>query len=169
MLKLERATIFVSALIVVLMAILMNVETLMRYVFGASTRISEEYSGYLFCAATMIGFYPALMQGRFLRITALLSLLPNRARAIWEVVIALVAAAFCLVVAVECWGLFQTSRAFGSISQEYSATPLMYPQSILPLGFALLSAGMMVRGIWIARELWKGGGDILERENDVLE
>jgi TRAP-type C4-dicarboxylate transport system permease small subunit len=169
MLKLERATIFVSALLVVLMAVLMNVETLLRYVFGASTRISEEYSGYLFCAATMIGFYPALMQGRFLRITALLSLLPSRVRAIWEVVIALVSAAFCLIVAFECWNLFQTSRAFGSISQEYSATPLMYPQAILPLGFALLAAGMIVRGGWIALELWNGDGEMLERENDVLE
>jgi hypothetical protein len=45
----------------------------------------------------------------------------------------------------------------------------MYPQSILPLGFALLAAGMVIRGVAIARELWNGRGDILERENDVLE
>lgn len=169
MLKLERATIWLSALIVVLMAVLMNVETFLRYVFGTSTRISEEYSGYLFCAATMIGFFPALMQARFLRITALLSLVPVKVRALWELVIALISAGFCLVLARECWNLFQTSRDFGSISQEYSATPLMYPQAVLPFGFALLAAGMIIRGVWIARELWKGRDDILERENDVLE
>jgi len=169
MATLERVTIFLSALIIVLMAVLMNAETLLRYVFNSSTRISEEYSGYLFCAATMIGFYPALMQARFLRITPLLAMIPNKPRAVWEVVIALLSAAFCMVVAYVCWELFNTSREFGSVSQEFSATPLMYPQFILPVGFALLGIGMVLRGIWIARELWAGHSEILESENDVLE
>lgn len=169
MAKLERVAIFLSALMVVLMAVLMNVETLMRYAFGTSTRISEEYSSYLFCAATMIGFYPALMQARLLRITTLLMFVPHRPRAIWEVVIAFISAAFCLVIAIECWDLFETSRQFGSVSEQYSATPLMYPQFILPVGFILLAAGMIVRGVWIARELWRGRSEILESESDVLE
>ncbi|TPQ49305.1 hypothetical protein C2U72_19200 [Prosthecomicrobium hirschii] len=165
----ERITLVLSGLIIVAMTLLMNTEVLLRYGFSTSTKISEEYSGYMFAAATMIGFYPALMRGRFLRITALVALLPLRARAVWEVVVAFASAAFCAILVWETWGQFRTSLDFGSTSDGWSATPLMYPQAILPACLALLTAAMLVRGLQLGRDLWRGDTSRLKDESDVLE
>lgn len=152
------------------MVVLMTAEVFMRYAFSISIKISEEYSGYLFAAATMLAFYPAMTRGRFLRITAGVSLLPPRGRAVWELVVGLVSALFCLLLAQQTWHLFTTSRDFGSRSEQYSATPLMYPQIILPLALLLLSVGMLVRAIQLSANLWRGDTALaLEEDKNVLE
>lgn len=167
--SLDRLLVAIASIVTALMVLLINVEVLLRYVFVGSTKVSEEYSGYMFAAATMIALYPALMRGRFLRITAVLSLLPLRARAVWELVIAAIAAVFCLILAVQTWKLFMASREFGTISEQFSATPLMYPQSILPFAFLILALGMLFRGIELGRNLWRGNTELLKEEEHVLE
>lgn len=166
---LEKGLIAVCSVLILMMIVLMNVEVFGRYLFGISTRIAEEYSGYLFCAATMLGFYPAVMRGRFLRIASLLSFLGTRARAAWEVAIAVLSAVFCLLLAWQTWGLFTMSRRFGSISLEYSGTPLMYPQLIMPLGLSLLAVGILLRVAVVARQILRGNPQALEDENNVLD
>lgn len=165
----ERLLIAISSVLVVLMIILMNAEVIGRYLFGVSTRISEEYSSYMFCAATMLAFYPALMQGRFLRVSGVLSLLPLKIRAAWELFIAAISAAFCFIVLEQTWGLFSMSRDFGSRSEQYSATPLMYPQLVLLVGMAILCLGMLYRGYVLFQHLWRGETDIVESETNVAD
>lgn len=165
----ERVLSAIAAVIIVAMVALMNVELISRYIFGYSTRVSEEYSSYMFCAATVAGFYPALMRGRFLRITALLSLVSLKVRAVWEVILGLISTGFSAVVAFQTWDLFAASREFGSISDQYSQTPLMYPQLVLFLGWALLSLGMLLRGLRLGFDLWRNNTLLIAEEADVLE
>lgn len=167
--RLERGLLALSAGLIVCIGLLMVAEITLRYFFSLSTRISEEYSGYLFCAATLAGFFPALTTGRFLRIPALIARLPTRLRALAEVAIALVSAAFCLLLAWQCWDLFRMSLRFGSRSEQYSETPLMYPQALLPLGLGLLAAGMLLRGAHLARGLWAGDTALAEDEVNVVD
>lgn len=165
----EKTLIALSSILVALIVVLMNVEVLMRYAFSTSTKISEEFSGYMFAIATALAFLPALMRGRFLRISAALSLLPLRVRAVFELLVGFVSAGFCLVLTVQVWSLFRTSVEFGSISEGYSATPLMYPQAILAPALGLLSAAMLARGIKLSRELWQGHTGMLMEEENVVD
>jgi TRAP-type C4-dicarboxylate transport system permease small subunit len=165
----DRILIVISSIIVALMVLLMNAEVFLRYALTTSTKISEEYSGYMFAATTMLAFFPALRRGRFLRITAVLSLLPLRARALWELVIGALSAAFCFVLAWQTWELFVTSREFGSVSEQYSATPLMYPQIILPVALLALAIGMIFRGVELAGALWRGNTKLVKEEDNVME
>lgn len=165
----ERASIAVSAGLVVCIILLMMVEIALRYLFSVSTRISEEYSGYLFCAATLIGFFPALTTGRFLRIPALLGMLPLKARAVAELIIAVISAGFCLLLVKETWGMFRMSADFGSVSEQWSATPLMYPQLLMPIGLGLLAIGMLMRGVSLARGLMAGDAAVTEDEVNVID
>jgi TRAP-type C4-dicarboxylate transport system permease small subunit len=167
--RLENILIALACVLIAAMLILMNAEVFMRYVFSTSLKISEEYAGYLFAAATMFGFYPALMRGRFLRISALVSRLPLRPRAFWETIVGAVSAAFCLVVAAQTWTLFITSQEFGSVSEQYSATPLMYPQVILPAAWLLLAMGMLYRAFTVAKSLWVGDATLVREEEHVME
>lgn len=165
----ERASIVVAAGLIVCIVLLMIVEVVLRYFFSVSTRVSEEYSGYLFCAATLIGFFPALTSGRFLRVPALLGVLPLKARAVAELLIAVISAGFCLLLVKETWGLFRMSADFGSTSEQWSATPLMYPQALLPAGLLLLAAGMLMRGVTLARGLMAGDAAVTEDEVNVID
>lgn len=167
--KIEKTFLLLCSAAIIATILLMNVEIFARFFLNTSTKISDEFSSYLFCAATMLGFYPALMRGRFLRIPVALSLLPLRFRAVWEAVIALFSALFCLLLAWETWELFQMSRHLGSVSEQYSATPLMYPQLVLPIGLVLLALAMGIRGFQLTRQLWRGETGLLKEENDVLE
>ncbi|WP_205295911.1 MULTISPECIES: TRAP transporter small permease [Paracoccus] len=165
----EKTLIALSSILVALMVVLMNVEVFMRYAFSTSTKISEEFSGYMFAIATVLAFVPALMRGRFLRIGAGLALMPLRIRAVFELLVGLISAAFCLVLTVQVWSLFRTSVEFGSVSEGYSATPLMYPQAILAPALALLSVAMLARGITLSRELWQGNTSMLMEEENVVD
>lgn len=165
----QKILIAISSVIVALMVVLMNVEVFLRYAFSSSTKISEEYSGYMFAVATVLAFIPALMRGRFLRISAVLTVLPLRVRALFELAIGVISAAFCLVLTVQVWDLFRTSAEFGSVSEQFSATPLMYPQAIIAPALLLLSIAMFVRGLTVAGELWRGNTRLVKDEENVVD
>ena len=167
--RLENIFIALASVLTAAMVVLMNLEVFLRYTFSISIKISEEYSGYLFAAATMLGFYPALMRGRFLRISALVSRLPLRPRAVWEIGIGLLSAIFCGIVTLQTWTLFSTSWEFGSVSEQYSATPLMYPQILLPAAWALLTFGMLYRAVIVGKALWRGDASLVKEEENVME
>jgi TRAP-type C4-dicarboxylate transport system permease small subunit len=118
------------------MAILINVEIVFRYAFNSSTLISDEYSGYLFVWATLLGFGYALQNGQFLKVETLVSRLSARGRHATEALGAL-CGLFVAAVCVYATGvLFYASWRFGTASIQPSATPLWLPQLVLPLGFA---------------------------------
>lgn len=167
--SLEKIFVGLASILIAAMVVLMNTEVFLRYTFSISIKISEEYSGYFFAAATMLGFYPALMRGRFLRISALVSRIPLKPRAIWELGIGIVSAVFCGIVTLQTWALFTTSWEFGSVSEQYSATPLMYPQILLPTAWALLTFGMLYRAVIVGKSLWHGDASLVKEEENVME
>lgn len=146
----------VGIVMIIGMAILMNAEIASRTLFGISTQIADEYAGYFFTAATLLCFLPALREGRFLAVESLVAVLPARAGAASEIGAALVGAATCGVLASATFDLAAASYAFGTRSLQASETPLVIPQALMPIGFALLALAFLERG-WIrARQLWRG-------------
>ncbi len=138
------------------MAALMNVEIAGRTLFGVSTQIADEFAGYLFTAATMLCFLPALREARFLRVEGLVNFAPPRLRAALEVFAAGIGAGTCLVLAAATWDLTAASFSFGTRSLQASQTPLVIPQAIMPLGFGLLAVGFLEWGAIRASRLWRG-------------
>lgn len=128
-----------AGILLVAMVVLVNVEIVARGVFGVSTLIADEYSGYLFVWITLVGFGHALQKGAFLRVEGLIERLPGRIRAWADALSALVG----LVVALACMystgTLVLASIRFGTLSIQPSATPLWWPQVVMPLGFAALA------------------------------
>ena len=145
-------------LLIAAMAVLMNVEIVSRYVFGVSTQISDEYAGYLFTAATMLGFLPALRDGRFLQLEAVTSRMPDRVRAVMEAVASLAGAFVAAVLCHQTALLVQLSHELETVSLQASQTPLVLPQLMMPIGFALLVIGFIEQGCCRAWRLWTGRG-----------
>ncbi len=157
----------IGAAMIVAMAVLMNVEIAGRTLFGISTQIADEYAGYFFTAATMLCFVPALREGRFLRVEGLMSFFPPRARAILEIIAAVIGAVTCAVLADATLDLVAASASFGTRSLQPSATPLVIPQAVMPLGFGLLAIAFFECGTVCALRLWRGQLPQEERLNAV--
>ena len=120
------------------MAVLINVEIVLRYVFNSSTLIADEYSGYLFVWSTLLGFGYALQNGHFLKVETLVSRLSPRGQHASAALAALAGLIVSAVCTYATGALFYGSWRFATASIQPSATPLWLPQIVLPVAFAVL-------------------------------
>jgi TRAP-type C4-dicarboxylate transport system permease small subunit len=127
-----------AGLLLVALLILINVEVVARYVFGGSTLIADEYGGYLMAWITMLGAIHLLRADRHLSMTWLVDRLSPRVQNLVGICAALLGLAISAVLLYATYLLVAGSARFGTTSIQPSATPLVWPQLILPIGYALL-------------------------------
>ena len=142
-----------ASLLLLAMGLLINVEVFGRYFFNYSTLISDEYSGYLFSWMTLLCFFYALRNDRFLRVDALVHRLRGRLHDATALVTALIGVTMSLILVQATFTMWKTTWMFGSVSLQPSQTPLYLPQIIMPLGFGLLALGYLERMITAALRL----------------
>ena len=127
-----------AGLLLVAMLILINVEVVARYVFGGSTLVADEYGGYLMAWITMLGAIHLLRADRHLTMTWMVDRLSPRVQNLVGICAALIGLVISGVLLYSTYLLVASSVRFGTTSIQPSATPLVWPQLILPLGYALL-------------------------------
>lgn len=132
-----------AAYLLLLMMALMCTEIAARLFLKTSIQISEEYSGYLFTWVTMGGFLYAQRSDRLLRVDALRSALPTRARAAVDGLASLAGVLLSMILLDATWDTFYSSVLFGTTSMQYSETPLYLPQIVMPVGFAVLGIAFL--------------------------
>jgi len=135
----EGLALKLSALLMIALLALMNVEIIMRYVFGKSTLIADEYGGYFYGWIVLLGAVHLLRSDKYLTVTLLtdrLSPSGRNAAALFAGVIGLVVS---LVSLSSTWSIVEMSWMFGTRSMQPSATPLIYPQLTMLIGYGLLS------------------------------
>jgi TRAP-type C4-dicarboxylate transport system permease small subunit len=135
----EAALGHIAGFLLVALLALINVEVVARYVFNTSTLIADEYGGYLMAWITMLGAVHILRADRHLTMTAFVDRLSPRAQNVAGIVAAVIGLGICLVLLYATGVLVGNSARFASRSIQPSATPLLWPQLILPVGYALLS------------------------------
>ncbi|MCK6452309.1 MAG: TRAP transporter small permease [Alphaproteobacteria bacterium] len=124
--------------LLVALTVLINVEVVLRYLFGGSTLIADEYGGYLFVWLTLLGFGHALRTGQFLRVEAGVERFGPRLQAACGALAALVGMAVAAVATWACFNTFALSLRFGTVSIQPSATPLWLPQAVMPFAMGWL-------------------------------
>ncbi len=134
-----------AALMLFTMALLINTEVLGRYIFGFSTLISDEYSGYLFTGMTLLCLLHALRSGRILHVEAVVHRLSRKAQDLLLLPTSLVGLFVSAVLTKATFALLSMNWMFNSVSLQPSQTPLWIPQAVMPLGFALLGLGYLER------------------------
>ena len=117
---------------------LINVEVGLRYGFGGSTLVADEYGGYLFVWMTLLGFGHALRTGQLLRVEAAVERFGPRLQTACNALAALIGLVVAAVATFACYGTFALSLRFNTISIQPSATPLWLPQAIMPLAMGWL-------------------------------
>ena len=149
---------FQAALIFLLMVMLL-IEVLTRYVLNAPLSISEELGGYMLVAITFIGLAYTWKEKGHVRVVLLISRLPEKIKQWLRLATLLIATAFCFPLIKACYDLLQDSLLFEARSGSWLRTPLVYPQTILIVGAALLLLQLVAEVIKAIFALKKPKGD----------
>jgi TRAP-type C4-dicarboxylate transport system permease small subunit len=139
----EGLALKLSALFLIGMVVLINVEVFGRYLFNYSTGIADEYCGYFYAWIVLLGGVHLLRSDRYLMMTSVLDTMSARAQNFVYIIAACVGLALCLVSLMSVYELAALSFRFGTQSTQPSGTPLFYPQLALPIGYGLLCAAYL--------------------------
>ena len=135
----------ISGAAVVAMTVLVTVEVLSRDLFGRSTLIADEMSGYLLVALTFLGLAPTLRGGGFIRIDTYRARLRGRGRLALELAIHLLALGYSVLLDWYLWRLALDAWRLGTTSIQVSRTPLWIPQACMAVGGLLLVFDLLAR------------------------
>jgi len=145
---LTRWFLIAGNVLLLLLLALVGVEITLRNVFLSSTKIADEYSGYMFCWLTLLGFVCVARDDRFIRVEFLLTRLQGVKRRVVMVFGSICGLVLSTVVCYATARLTYTSYLFNSMSAQYSQTPLVIPQALMPVAFFLMA---VVYGVELLR------------------
>jgi TRAP-type C4-dicarboxylate transport system permease small subunit len=115
-----------------------------RYFLSVSLSWAEEAMLFLMIGCVFLGIGPVGWMGRHIRMDVVVSLLPPRARAAFELFSDLVTIATCVALAIFAWPVM-TMLAELDQRSESANIPLVIPQAALPLGLLLMALLIAVR------------------------
>ena len=175
---------YCSGMLFLLLAIFVTYDVIARkwgaYLHLPTTRVTDEISGYILALAATWGLAYTLRTDAHVRIDVLLPYLPRRLRALADFLAAVLMGFFAGLVSWKIWALALDSFESGIRSSTYLLTPQWIPESILGLGFSLLtlaSAAMAVSTLleWVigtgatavapSQSAWKPGDLSVEAED----
>ena len=126
--KVSRIFVWIGGTLIILSALLVTVEVVLRKVLNVSIGGADELSGYAFGIATTLGFAYALFERAHIRVDALYNLFPSWLRVVSNLVGIALLAGFIGVICVMAWGLVADTFTHGSHSITPMRTPLALPQ-----------------------------------------
>ncbi len=116
--------------LVLLSAVLVGVEVVLRNLFALSVVNSFEITIYLFAASTAFAFSYALVERAHIRIDILYAHVPPIVRAVSDVASLLGLAAVASLLSHHAWRTFGTSLSLGAVSNSSLAVPMVIPQGV---------------------------------------
>ena len=115
-----------------------------RYFLSVSIPWAEEMMLFLMIGAVFLAAAPVGWLGRHIRMDVVVSLLPPRARAAFEIFSDLVTITTCVMLAVFAWPVM---TMLAELDQRSAMTniPLVVPQAVVPFGLLLMALLIAVR------------------------
>lgn len=133
-----------QAVVIFLLMVMLLVEVLTRYILRAPLSIAEEMGGYMLVSITFMGLAYTWKEKGHVRVTLIISRLPERAARLVRFIALILATVFTLPLIKACYDLLADSLLFESRSGSWLRTPLVYPQTILLVGAVLLFLQLLV-------------------------
>ena len=126
--RISRYLVWIGGTLIILSALLVTLEVVLRKLFNTSLGGADELSGYAFGIATTLGFAYALFQRAHIRVDALYNLFPGWLKTVSDLTGIALLGGFAGVVSLMAWGLVADTLEFNSHSITPMRTPLAYPQ-----------------------------------------
>jgi TRAP-type C4-dicarboxylate transport system permease small subunit len=138
---LTRVLEYLSMACIVIMAILVIAQVIMRYVFNDPLEWSEEMARFVFISLAFVGIGAAYGRRRQMFIDALVLLLPAGVRRIVEFTVVGIASAFLIaVIAISARSIADLYRM--EVTTPALEWPMAYVYLVIPLGLSALIAQM---------------------------
>ncbi len=135
----------VSAALMLVASVAVNFANIIgRYFFSVSIAWAEEVMLFLMIAAVFLAAPPVGWLGRHIRMDVIVSMLPSRARMVFEVFSELITIATCIMAAIFAWPVIAMLDELDQRS-AMANIPLVIPQAAVPLGLALMALLIAVR------------------------
>jgi C4-dicarboxylate transporter, DctQ subunit len=115
-----------------------------RYFLSVSLSWAEEAMLFLMIGCVFLAAGPVGWMGRNIRMDVVVSLLPERLRAAFEVLADLVTVATCIALAVFAWPVMTMLTELDQRSASANI-PLVIPQAAVPLGLLLMALLIAMR------------------------
>ena len=138
--RLSQWGLWFGGALVLLAAILIGIDVVMRKLFSSSIGGADEIAGYALAIGTAWSLAAALLERAHIRIDSLYVLFPNRLRLALDFAGLAVFIAFFGLIAWHGSGMVVQSWTAGSRSQSALQTPTVIPQAIWIIGLAVFVA-----------------------------
>jgi len=123
--------------LVLLAAVLIGIDVLMRKFLSASIGGADELAGYALAIGTAWGLGAALLDRAHIRIDSLYVLFPQKLRLVLDLVAVILLVGFFALMTWHGWGVVTQSWTSGSRSQSALETPTIIPQALWIIGLAV--------------------------------
>jgi TRAP-type C4-dicarboxylate transport system permease small subunit len=127
-----------SGIAVLLMVFLITLEVAGRKLFGFSTLVADEFSGYLLVVTTFMGAAYTLKTKGFTRMEAVYNRFKGASRRMIDLAFNLVSLIFLMIVDYWLWVHIFSSYRSGLTSISIFQTPLYIPQLFMGIGATML-------------------------------
>ncbi len=139
-----------------LAAIMVTVDVISRKFLSFTIGGADEYTGYVFAAATTWAYPYVALHRANVRIDALYNFLPMAVRAVLDIVGLVLLLIFISVLVRQSWGVFITSWNQSSVAITPLATPLWIPQAFWLAGLIFFTVTLAFLIIHATTALLKG-------------
>ncbi|MCR8725888.1 TRAP transporter small permease subunit [Frigidibacter sp. ROC022] len=155
----SRLAIRTGGSLIVLIALLITAEILLRRFANISTGGTDELSGYALAISSTWALSYTLHAKAHVRVDALYTRLPSGPRA-WLDCLGIVSiATFSVILTWFCWRVLQDSLNLSAISTSTLAIPLWLPQGLWLIGMIQFSLSSVLLAVACLHALLKGDRD----------
>lgn len=120
------------------------IEVITRYVLRHPLMLGDEFGGYALVTISVVGLAYTLREGGHIRIRFLVSRLPVKLSNWLRVITLTIALVYVLVATKVSYGFIVDAFQRHIRSPSWLATPLAWPQMVIPIGFTLLCLILIV-------------------------
>lgn len=138
--RLSRMSLWFGGALVLLAAVLIGIDVLLRKLFETSIGGADELAGYALAIGTSWSLGAALLDRAHIRIDSLYGLFPRGLRLGLDLVGLALFIGFFGMIAWRGWSVVEQSWVSASRSHTALATPTVIPQSVWVFGLAMLVA-----------------------------
>jgi TRAP-type C4-dicarboxylate transport system permease small subunit len=135
--RFARWSLWFGGALVLLAAVLIGVDVLMRKFLARSIGGADELAGYSLAIGTAWGLAATLLDRAHIRIDSLYVLFPQKLRLVLDIVALVLLVAFFALTAWQGWGVVSQSWTSASRSQSALETPTIIPQALWIAGLLM--------------------------------
>ncbi len=147
---LARYGVWFGGALIIMSAVLVGVEVVIRKLFNLTIGGVDELSGFALAIGSAWAFGFTLLERAHVRIDSVYVWLPARVCALLDILGLSVFTAFMALFAWQASGVFMNSLAMDTRTMTVLATPLKYPQALWVLGlcfFVLIAVALLIRAL----------------------